>query len=117
MDENKSLVYAKVDERNRITAIDGGFTIGNITDFSEWVYIDEGEGEGDRYNLCQSNYLDKPIMDERDIYQYKLVDGKPVERTQAEMDADVEPTPPSISLEERINDLETALCEIMDSMA
>ena len=115
MDENKSLVYAKVDERNRITAIDGGYTIGNITDFSGWVFIDEGVG--DKYNLCQSNYLDKPITDDRGIYRYKLVDGAPVERTAEEMDADVEPTPPSISLEERINDLETALCEIMDSMA
>ena len=86
MDENKSFVYAKVDERNRITAIDGGYTISNIKDFSEWVYIDEGVG--DRYNLCQSNYLPKPITDDRGIYQYKLVDGKPAERTQAEKDED-----------------------------
>lgn len=28
------------------------------------------------------------IMDERGVYRYKLVDGKPVERTQEEMDAD-----------------------------
>ena len=35
-----------------------------------------------------------PIMDERGICYYKLEDGKPVERTQEEMDADyVEPTP------------------------
>lgn len=86
MDENKSKVYVKADERNRITAIDGGYTIGNIKDFSEWVFIDEGVG--DRYNLCQNNYLDKPITDDRGIYRYKLVDGKPVERTQAEMDDD-----------------------------
>lgn len=114
MNEYLSKVYVKVDSQNRITAIDGGYTVGNITDFSEWVYIDEGVG--DRYNLCQSNYLDKPVTDDRGIFQYKLVDGKPVERTAEEMDADVEPTPPSISLEERITDLETALCEIMDGL-
>ena len=28
------------------------------------------------------------IMDERGVYRYKLVDGKPVERTQEEMGAD-----------------------------
>ena len=30
-------------------------------------------------------------MDERGIYRYKLVDGKPVKRTQDEMDADYTP--------------------------
>ncbi|MBQ0167842.1 MAG: hypothetical protein KBT02_12110 [Treponema sp.] len=91
MDQNKSLVYAKVDDKNRITAIDGGYTIGNIKDFSEWVFVDEGAG--DKYNLCQGNYLDKPITDDRGIYRYKLVGGKPVERTSEEMDEDYEEIP------------------------
>ena len=86
MNSYKSKVYIKVDERNRIIVIDGGYTIGNITDFSEWIFIDEGTG--DKYNLCQSNYLEKPLTDDRGIYRYKLADGKPVERAQAEMDDD-----------------------------
>lgn len=49
------------------------------------------EGYGDRYNLCQSNYLDKPLKDNLGIYRYKLTDGKAVERTQEEMDADYVP--------------------------
>ena len=34
------------------------------------------------------NYLPKPIMDDYGVCRYKLIDGKPVERTQAEMEAD-----------------------------
>lgn len=98
MSENNSCVYAKMDDKQRITAIDGGYTIANIKDFSEWVLIDEGVG--DKYNLCQNNYLDKPIMDERGIYRYKLIDGVPVERTADEMDADyAEQTPQPTQLD------------------
>lgn len=85
----KSKVYVKVDSRNRILAIDGGYTIGNIKDPENWILI--AEGYGDRYNLCQSNYLDKPLMDDRGIYRYKLDGINPVERTQEEMDADYIP--------------------------
>ena len=84
MDE-KSKVYALLDERNRVTRIEGGLTASNIDDISAWTYIDEGEG--DRYSLCQSNYLLKPLTDERGIYRYKYY-GEIIERTQAEMDAD-----------------------------
>ena len=84
----KSKVYVLPDASGRITRINGGYTMPE--DLTGWVLIDEGYG--DRYNLCQGNYFDKPIMDDRGIYHYKLVDGKPVERTQKEMDADyIEP--------------------------
>ena len=103
----KSKVYARFDESNRILSVDGGYTVSNIQDFSQWVLIDEGPGI--RYDFCQNNYFEKPIKDKRGIYRYKLVDGKPVERTQEEMDADyippeVQPTP-----EERIAQLEEEL--------
>lgn len=90
MEIEKSKVYILCDGEGIITSVDGGYTISNIRDIAKWVLIDEGYG--DRYNLCQGNYFDKPIIDERGIYRYKLMDGKPVERTQEEMDADyVEP--------------------------
>lgn len=92
MDTNTSKVYVLPDADGRITRIDGGITVGNIRDFTGWVLIDEGTG--DRYNLCQGNYLPGPLTDERGICRYKLVDGKPVERTQEEMDADY--TPPEV---------------------
>ena len=82
----KSKVYVQCDSMNRILAIDGGYSIDNIKNLSGWVLIDEGIG--DRCNLCQNNYLPKPVMDERGIYRYKYVNGQIIERTQAEMDAD-----------------------------
>ena len=92
MVNEKSKVYVLSDAEGRITRIDGGCTLSNIKYFTDWVLIDEGYG--DRYNLCQGNYFPQPIIDERGIYRYKLVDGKPVERTQEEMDADY--TPPEV---------------------
>lgn len=90
MDE-KSKVYIKIDSANRIIACEGGYTIGNITDFSEWLLIDAGEG--DKYNLCQTNYFEKPIFEEHGVPVYKFEKGLAVERSQAEIDADiVEPT-------------------------
>lgn len=92
MEEYKSKVYVRVDSGNRIIAIDGGYTIGNIKNIDEWILI--AEGNGDRFNLCQSCFLDKPLMDDRGIYRYKLDGINPVERTQAEMDADYAHRPP-----------------------
>lgn len=86
MEIEKSRVYALADAGGRITRIDGGYTIGNIKDIENWVLIDAGIG--DRYNLCQGNYLPGPLRDARGVYRYKLADGKPVERTAEEMDAD-----------------------------
>lgn len=77
------VVYVKVDESNRIMAINSSEF---LTDVTGWTGIDSGYG--DKYHHAQGNYFDKPIIDNRGIYRYKLVDGKPIERTQEEMDAD-----------------------------
>lgn len=82
--EIKSKVYVQTDERNRIIRCEGGYT--TPTDLSGWVQIDEGVG--DRFNLCQSNYFPSGRYTSDGIPLYKLQDGKPVERTQAELDAD-----------------------------
>lgn len=105
MDTNTSKVYVLPDADGRITRIDGGITVGNIRDFNGWVLIDEGTG--DRYNLCQGNYLPGPLTDDRGIYRYKLVDGKPVERTQEEMDVDYVPPEVKPTDAERISKLES----------
>ena len=97
MDE-KSKVYALTDTVGRVIRIDGGYTINNIQDIEEWIFVDEGVG--DRFDLCQNNYLPKPLTDERGVYRYKLASGGIVERTAAEMDADyqaeTENLPPNI---------------------
>lgn len=105
METEKSKVYVLPDAEGRITRIDGGYTLGNIKDFTEWVLIDEGYG--DRYNLCQGNYLPGPLYNDLGICRYKLVDGKVRWRTQEEMDADYAARPaPEPTTEELL--LETA---------
>ena len=105
MENEKSKVYALPDAEGRITRIDGGYTLCNIKDIKSWVLIDEGYG--DRYNLCQGNYFDKPLYDERGICRYKLVDGEVQERTQEEMDADYVPPEVKPTDAERISQLES----------
>lgn len=84
--EEPYIVYAKTDAENRITDINSSAFLSST---DGWTEIDSGYG--DKYHHAQGNYFDKPIMDDRGIYRYKLVDGKPVERTQEEMDADYVP--------------------------
>lgn len=84
---NPYIVYIKLDDANRITAVNSS---AFLRDTDGWAEIDSGYG--DRYHHAQGNYFPKPIMDMRGIYLYKLEDGAPVERTAEEMDADyVEP--------------------------
>lgn len=79
MEEYKSKVYIKVNEKNDIVAIEGGYSMSNIKDISEWIFIDEGSG--DKYNHCQGNYLDKPLMDfEHGLYNYAYINGEIVEK-------------------------------------
>lgn len=80
----KSKVYVKLDEHSRIIGCEGGYT--TPSDLSDWVEIDEGYG--DRYNLCQSNYFEKALRTYDGIPQYRLADGKPVERTHEEIESD-----------------------------
>ena len=81
-----NIVYAKTDDASRITAVNSS---AFLPDTTSWEEIDRGFGV--KYHHAQGNYFPKPIMDERGIYRYKLVDGKAVERTQEEMDADYTP--------------------------
>ena len=117
MEMKKYKVYALLNSEGYITRIDGGYTIGNITDPENWVLIDEGNG--DRYNLCQGNYFSQPIRTMGGAYRYKLVDGKPVEYTQEEIAQQEEalkpvPTP---TLESRVETLETTTDDMILLMA
>lgn len=85
-EETKSKVYALVGGRGRVTRIEGGYTMANITDIFEWTYLDEGTG--DRYNLCQSHYADGGLYTPDGLCRYKLVDGKLSLRTEEEIEAD-----------------------------
>ena len=95
------VVYVKTDNKNRIVSVNSS---PFLTDTDGWIEIDRGDDY--RCHHAQGNYFPMPIMDERGIWRYKLEDGKPMERTAEEMDADVVPHEPQPTDAERIAALE-----------
>lgn len=92
MEIQKSKVYVLLDERSRVLRCEGGYTMSNIDDVSQWTYIDEGTG--DRYNLCQSHYLGGGLYTMQGIPRYKYEGGTCVLRSEAEIAEDVANLPP-----------------------
>lgn len=93
MEENKSKVYILTDSENRIIRCEGGYTMSNISNIKEWIFIDEGYG--DKYNLCQSHYFDGGLYTDDGICRYVWEGDSYRLRTDEEMEADrPEPTQP-----------------------
>lgn len=82
----KSKVYVLIDSNNHITRIEGQYSLP--LDLTSWTLIDEGHG--DKYNLAQTHYFDKPLITQDGIYQYKLVGTTPIERSEEEIAAERE---------------------------
>ena len=82
-------VYVKTNETGRITAVNSD---AFLPDVDGWTEIDSGDD--DRYHHAQGNYLPKPLMTENGVYRYKLADGEVIERTAAEIQADIAAIPP-----------------------
>ena len=68
-----SEVYIQVNNNNYIINIDSDEF---ITDFTNWIKIDEGIG--DKYRLAQQHYLDRPLSFDGN-YNYKYINGEIVE--------------------------------------
>lgn len=83
MQTPKSRVYVLLDSESRVLRLEGEYSLPANLD--GWAKIDEGNG--DKYALAQSHYLSKPLYDGA-VLRYKLVDGKIVERTAEEIEAD-----------------------------
>lgn len=82
MDIKKFDVYVKTDSRNCIREVNSSAFVS-----PDWgTEIDQGIG--DRYHHAQGNYLGRPLYTKDGIPRYKLVEGKAVERTEAEIQAD-----------------------------
>ena len=105
-------VLVRVDDAGRITSINSSAFLADVTG---WTEIDSGYG--DKYHHAQGNYFDKPLCDERGICRYNLVNGRPVERTQEEMDADYTPTKIKPTTEQRVDAMETTTDDIILMMA
>ena len=112
MQEHPYKVLVRTDDSGRVTAINSS---AFVQDTSGWVEIDSGWG--DKYHHAQGNYMPGPLMDDRGIYRYKLADGKPVERTQEEMDGDYTPPEDKPTTEQRVDALETTTDDIILMMA
>ena len=91
------IVYVKTDEAGRITAVSSSQFLKDPTG---WTEVDRGFLR--KHMHAQGNYLEKGLRDERGLFNYKLVDGKPVERTAGEMDPEYIPPVVMPSLEERL---------------
>ncbi len=106
----KSQVYIQTDEQGRIMRCEGGYSMANITDIADWLLIDEGEG--DKYNLCQSHYFEGGLFTEDGIPLYKWDGEQVIARSQAEIEADraALPKPPVLpTYEERLAAMESAM--------
>ena len=82
-------VYVKCNQEGVIIAINSD---AFLQDVEGWTEIDEGDG--DKFMHAQGNYLPKPIVTDDGVFRYKLVDGKVVERTAEEIQADIDAIPP-----------------------
>lgn len=82
-------VYVRLDEFGRITDINSSVFVP-----ADWgTHVDEGYG--DKYAHAQNHYLNSPLLTDDGIPRYKLVAGKPVERTPEEIQADRDAIPPA----------------------
>lgn len=76
------IVYVQTDKQGRIIAVNSSAFVSG-----DWgTEIDRGYG--DKYHHAQGNYFPQPIYTEDGIPRYKLKDGKAVERTEEEIEAD-----------------------------
>lgn len=78
-------VYVKTDSDGIITAVNSS---AFLTDVKGWQKIDEGEG--DRYHHAQAQYLPIGLTDEHGIYNYMLIGGRAVERSEEHKAPDVQ---------------------------
>lgn len=100
-------VFVRIDERSGITEIQSDCC---AEEASGLIEIDEGEG--DRFQHAQGNYLPKPLMDAQGRYRYKLVDGAVVARTPEELAEDTLPTPMPNNAE-RLAAVEAAVLDLV----
>lgn len=75
MDECEYIVFAKVDENGVITAINSSAFVSG----EGCTAVDRGTG--DRFHHAQGHYLEHGLADADGLYNYKLVGGVPILRT------------------------------------
>ena len=110
----KSRVYILLDAQNRITRIEGEYSLP--ADLTGWVLIEEG-ASCDRLNLAQSHYLDGGLYTMQGIPRYKYEGGVCVLRSEAELAADRDALPkPQPSQLDRVEAQATYTAMMTDTM-
>ena len=95
----KSRVYILTDEENKVVRIEGEYSLPS--DLTDWILIDEGYG--DKYNLAQSHYLEKPLVADDGTHNYCYEDGMIREATEEERETERASFPePLPTLEDRV---------------
>ncbi len=104
MEEILYKVFAKLDEHNCITSVEGT-AFHSEDELTEQGYVQIDEGSGNVYGHCQPLYLKekygKPTYDESMKPNFKYVDGKIVALTDEEKEEfypPVEPQPSELEL-------------------
>lgn len=80
----KSKVYVLLDGQKRITRIEGEYSLPQ--DLTGWLKIDEGNG--DKFSLAQSHYLEGGLRTQDGILRWKYEDGACLLRSEEEVAAD-----------------------------
>lgn len=81
-------VYINKDSENNITSINSEIFLSD-EEIKTMTEIDQGQG--DKYAHAQGLYLDKGLVDEHGRYNYKYVDGKVIEVSEADKPKVVDP--------------------------
>ena len=82
---NTYKVYVKTDENGVIIAVNSS---AFLSDTIGWTEI--AEGTGDRFHHAQVHFLTSGLWNEYGVSNYKLVDGKPVLRTDEEKQPEID---------------------------
>ena len=64
-------VYIKVNDKNEVVEVGSSIFIEDTTG---WIEIDEGFG--DKYAHAQSQYFEKPLINDNGVYNYKYINNK-----------------------------------------
>ena len=68
MEDNYKIgVYVRTDSQNNIIEVNSDIFIKDLTG---WIKIDEGNS--DKYSHAQSQYFDKPLVDDNGNYNYRM---------------------------------------------
>ena len=74
MIEQPIKIYVKVNDKNEVVEVGSSIF---IKDFNGWIKIDEGFG--DKYAHAQSQYFEKPLINDNGKYNYKYQNEKVIE--------------------------------------